>query len=183
MRYWSTVPRAIVGFLSMVPWIIPTQGTSKEYQLKAIFLYNFTQFVEWPASAFSTPDAPLVIGILGTDPFGTYLDDTVRGDTVNTHPITVQRFRRVEDIGTCHILFVSEPDEQNLARILVSLKGRNILTVGDGERFAARGGMIRFVTDHNRIRLRINLKATQVAALKLSSKLLRPAEIVSSGRK
>jgi hypothetical protein len=153
-----------------------------EYQLKAVFLFNFAQFVEWPPSAFPAPDAPLVIGVLGEDPFGSYLDEAVRGESVNSHPLTVRRYRRVEDITSCHILFIGRPEQDRLEPVLDSLKGRSILTVGDAEGFARRGGMIRFVTDHNRIRLRINLGAAETASLKLSSKLLRPAEIVATGK-
>jgi hypothetical protein len=153
-----------------------------EYALKAVFLFNFAQFVEWPATAFAAPQAPLVIGVLGEDPFGEYLDSTVHGETINDHPMVVQRYRRVEDIGTCHILFVSRPEEGRLEQILAALRGREILTVGDMDNFAGRGGMIRLVTDHNRIRLHINLDAARAADLTISSKLLRPAEIVAAGR-
>ncbi len=153
-----------------------------EYQLKAVFLFNFAQFVEWPATAFAEPQAPLVIGILGEDPFGEYLDQTVQGESVNNHPLAVQRFRRVDEITTCHILFVSRKEADRLEQILARLKGRGILTVGDFDGFAGRGGMIRFVTDNNRIRLKINLDAAKADDLTISSKLLRPAEIVSTGK-
>lgn len=153
----------------------------KEYQVKAVFLFRIAQFVEWPPSAFPEPQAPLVIGVLGQDPFGTYLDEILQGETVNNHPLAVQRYASVEEITTCHILFISRSEDDRLDRVLVGLKGRDILTVGDVERFSARGGMIRFVTERGRIRLRINLKAAEAANLKLSSKLLRPAEIVSPG--
>ena len=172
-----------VAALMLVPRVMPTQASPpKEYQLKAVFLFNFAQFVEWPATALRDPRAPLVICILGEDPFGSYLDETVRGETVNNHPLTVQRYGRVEEITTCHILFVSRSEDGRLGRILPALKGRGILTVGDAERFATRGGMIRFVTEQNRIRLRINLAAAEADSLKISSKLLRPAEIVSPGQ-
>jgi hypothetical protein len=153
-----------------------------EYQLKAVFLFNFAQFVEWPPSAFPEPEAPLVIGVLGEDPFGEYLDQTVQGESVNNHPLAVQRYRRVDEITTCHILFVSRKEADRLEQILARLKGRGVLTVGDFDGFAGRGGMIRFVTDHNRIRLKINLDAAKADDLTISSKLLRPAEIVSTGK-
>jgi hypothetical protein len=159
-----------------------TLAQSPEYQLKAVFLFNFAQFVEWPASAFPMPDTPLGICILGQDPFGSYLDETVRGETVASHPLTVRRYRTVDEIKGCHILFVSRQEQGRVAEILDNLKGRSVLTVSDADRFASRGGMIRFVTDHNRIRLRINLEAARAANLTLSSKLLRPAQIVPAGK-
>src|SRR5205809_35803 len=78
-----------------------------EYQLKAVFLFNFAQFVEWPPEAFPEARTPLVIGILGEDPFGAYLDETVRGETVYNRPLTVQRYSQVEETKTCHVLFIS----------------------------------------------------------------------------
>jgi hypothetical protein len=152
-----------------------------EYQLKAVFLFNFAQFVEWPPQAFADAQTPLVIGVLGRDPFGAYLDETVRGERVNNRSLVVQRYGRVEDIDTCHILFISRSEGDRLEEILARLRGRSILTVADAEGFALPGVMIGLVTVENKIRLRINLEGAQAASLRISSKLLRAAEIVSSG--
>lgn len=151
-----------------------------EYQIKAVFLFNFAQFVDWPANAFPAAETPLVIGVIGEDPFGPYLDDAVRGETVNHHPLVVKRYRRVEEIGNCHVLYVSASVEERVEQILAKLKGRSVLTVGDSESLAENALMIRFVTVDNKIRLRINLDAAKAAALTISSKLLRPAEIVAN---
>ena len=126
--------------------------------------------------------APLVIGILGEDPFGSFLDDMVRGQTVNGRPLAVERFRSVGEISACHILFISRSETGNMEQILARLKGRNILTVSDANAFAPEGGMIGFATESNRTRLRINLEAAKTADLTISSKLLRPAEIVTTGK-
>ena len=92
--------------------------SSPEYQLKAVFLFNFAQFVEWPASAFPEPDTPLAICVLGEDPFGPYLDETVRGETVGNHPLAVRRYRAVDEVTGCHILFVSRQEQGHLREIL-----------------------------------------------------------------
>ena len=155
---------------------------AREYQVKAVFLFNFAQFVDWPPQAFPDAQTPLVIGVLGEDPFGTYLDETVRDGKVNNRPLAVQRYRRVEEIKTCHILFISRSEADRLGQILASLKERSILTVSDTEGATQRGVMIRLVTEKNKFRLRINLEAAKAANLTISSKLLRPAEIVAAGR-
>ncbi|HWA87560.1 MAG TPA: YfiR family protein [Opitutus sp.] len=155
---------------------------SREFQVKAVFLYNFAQFVEWPPSAFDSPTSPLVIGVLGQDPFGNYLDEAVRGEKVNGHPLVVQRFRRVSDIRTCHILFVSGSEGPRAEQVAENLHGRSILTVCDWEGFARRGGIIRFVMEHSHVRLRINLDAAKDAGLTISSKLLRSAELVTGAQ-
>lgn len=164
-------------------WELRAQApTSKEYQVKAVFLYNFAQFVEWPPDSFPDAQTPLVIGVLGQDPFGAYLDEIVRGEKVNNRALVIERYRQVEDIKTCHVLFISRSELGRFEQILGSLKGRNILTVGDAEGFALSGGMIRFVAENNKIRMRINLEAARAAKLTISSKLLRPAEIIAPGK-
>jgi len=148
-----------------------------EYQVKAVFLFNFAQFVHWPSQAFPEAQTPLIIGILGEDPFGTYLDETVRGEKASNRPLAVQRYRRTGEIKTCHVLFISRSETARLEQLLASLKGRNILTVSDVDDFARRGGMVGFITEKSKIRMRINLEAAKAANLTISSKLLRVAEI------
>jgi len=157
--------------------LLPAQ--TPEYQVKAVFLFNFTQFVEWPSTAFEKPNAPLVIGILGKDPFGSYLDETVKGEQVNGHPLIIQRYNKVEDVKTCHILFINPVEKEQLKTILQKLAHQPTLTVGDITNFTKTGGMIRFFTENHKIHIRINLDVVKDAELTISSKLLRMAEIVS----
>jgi hypothetical protein len=151
---------------------------ASEYQVKAVFLFNFAQFVDWPAEAFPAADTPLVICVLGKDPFGSALDQTVRDERLGGRPFRIERYQSVDEIKICHILFVSQSEGDRPEVILAGLKRRPILTVSDADGFAQRGGMIRFVTDRSRIRLQLNLAATEAAHLTISSKLLRVAEIV-----
>lgn len=151
--------------------------TAQEYQVKAIFLFNFAQFVEWPQSAFAETNS-IVIGVLGTNPFGDSLDDVVRGEEVNGHPLQVQRYAKLEDIKMCHILFVNLSEAQ-IKHTITSLKSKPTLTVSDTNGFTTQGGMIRFVKEDRKTRIRINLQAVKEADLKISSKLLRLAEIVN----
>ncbi len=116
-------------------------------------------------------------GLLKHFPTPIHLDETVRGEKVNGHPLTVQRYRRVGEIRACQVLFISRSEADRLEQILASLRGRSILTVGDTDDFAARGGMIRLATERNKVRMRINLDAVKAANLAISSKLLRVAEI------
>ena len=159
------------------------QTTTSEYQVKAVFLFNFTQFVDWPQKAFSDPQEPIVIGVLGDDPFGNYLDDTVRGEKVDNRPLVVRRYHAAEDIdGSCQVLFISRSEAARTEQIIAHLKDRSILTVSDEDEFGRRGGMVRFIAENSRIKLRINVAAAKAAGLTISSKLLRVAEIVSSDK-
>ncbi|MGN6646828.1 MAG: YfiR family protein [Cytophaga sp.] len=151
---------------------------NREYQIKAVFIFNFTQFVEWPANTFATPQSPLIIGILGQDPFGSYLDQTIASEKVNGHPMIIKRFQRIEDIKECHLLFIHAAETVKMPQIISNLKGKSVLTVSDASGFIKQGGMIRFFTVDNKIQFQINPDAAKAAGLTISSKLLRLAEIV-----
>jgi hypothetical protein len=153
---------------------------ASEYQIKAVFLFNFSHFVEWPPQAFTTPSEPFVIGILGDDPFGTRLDDVVRNERIGEHPLVVRRFRKAEDIGNCQILFIDRSDSAKVGQVVGSLNHREVLTVSDTEGAVEHGAMIQFATDNSHIRLRINAEAARSAGLVISSKLLHLAEIVGT---
>jgi len=170
--------------LSVVaPWIAhsePPGPPSAEYQVKAVFLFNFAQFVQWPTKAFADEKTPFVIGLLGTDPFGAYLDRLTAGEKIGSRSFVVERYRSFEDIPTrCQILFISRSETGQLDQILHRLKGRSVLTVSDAEDFNRSGGMIRFVTENGKIRLRVNVMEAKESGLTISSKLLRPATIVT----
>lgn len=150
-----------------------------ETQLKAVFLFNFAQFVVWPPHAFTNANAPIVVAVLGEDPFGALLDDLVRGEVVGNRRLQVVRFRRAEEIQTCHVLFIAASEASRLDQIFRVLDGKPILTVGDTEAFERRGGMIRILTENKKMRLRVNLDAVREARIEISSNLLRPAQIIS----
>ncbi len=156
---------------------------SREYQIKAIFLFNFTQFIEWPAAAFANPGSPLVIGILGENPFGSYLHDAITGEKVNGHPLIIQRFSSISQIQPCHILFINQTETNKFGQLETILKGQSVLTVSDAPDFMKRGGMVRFFTKSNKTQLQINLESIKAANLVVSSKLLRLAEIFEPNKK
>jgi hypothetical protein len=180
----ATAPRRAAWVLSMALLVAALPGTaaeapiSAENQVKAVFLFNFAQFVGWPPQAFKGPQTPIVIGILGADPFGPYLDELVQGEKIGDRPMVVRRFNRVEDAADCHILFISRSEAGNLGRIVAGLKGKSVLTVGDMDGFTRQGGMVRFLTEEGKIHLRINVQAAKSASITISSRLLAHAAIV-----
>jgi uncharacterized protein DUF4154 len=151
-----------------------------EREVKAVFLFNFVQFVSWPDQAFDGREAPIVIGILGEDPFGSVLDDVVKGELVRGRRLVVTRFRRVEDVKA-HVLFVSRSEADRYEQVLAPLRAQSTLTVGETAGFTERG-MIRFLTEQNRVRLEVNVGAAKAAGLTISSNLLRAARIVGNTR-
>jgi hypothetical protein len=177
----AAISRFAAVLMCTTTLVCPANAATPEYEVKAVFLFNFTQFVEWPADAFANSTSPLVIGVLGEDPFGAVLDEAVRGEKVNGRSLVVQRYRSAAEINNCQLLFLSSSESPRVTQTLESLKGHSILTVSDIDGFAGKGGIIRMATLNRKIHLRINLDAAQAARLTLSSKLLRPAEIVADG--
>ena len=154
-------------------------------RIKAGFLFHFSQFTEWPVETFPERDSPLVIGIFGRDPFGSFLEETVQNETVRGHTIKVERYRTVTELKSCHILYLGFSDPDNTERVLRSVKGKPVLTVNDSDISSRQHeAIIKFLTKQNKIRFTINLDAAREARLTLSSKLLRAAdEVISSDRK
>jgi len=150
---------------------------SREYQVKAAFVYNFVKFVEWPAKAFYDDQSAIILAIVGDDPFGTAIE-TIKGKKAKGKSLVINSFAKIEDVDKCHILFISRSEERHLDSILARVRNRHVLTIGDMEDFAQRGGIIHFVTSGNRIGFKINVDAAERAGLKISSRLLKLADIV-----
>jgi hypothetical protein len=156
-------------------------AASKEYQVKAAFLLNFTEFIQWPAAAFANPDEPITVGVLGDDPFGAVLEQTFQDESVQGRKLVVKRSSRIEDLKTCQLLFISQSEKDRQADIIASLEDVSTVTVADMDQFAQHGGIIDFYIDRNKIRFEINTDAAQHKGLRISSQLLRRARIVGAG--
>jgi hypothetical protein len=149
-----------------------------EYPVKAACLYCFANYAAWPAAAFPEPNSPLVVGVLGADPFGPVLEANLQGKTAQRRSIQIQRFARVADIKTCHVLFISASERDALPDILAALRGRSILTVSEVPEFLERGGMINFVLDRPNVRFEVNLMASKPERLELDARMLNLAKLV-----
>jgi hypothetical protein len=150
-----------------------------EYEVKAVFIYNFAQFVTWPASAFERTDSPLVIGIVGKDPFGAKMEQTVKGKELRGRSFVIKRPKWGAEMKDCHILFVSSSEKDKVGQLADLLKGAPVLVVGDMPNFARRGGIVNFFMKDNKVRFQINADAAKRAKLTIDSRLLSLAEIVT----
>ncbi|HYF36397.1 MAG TPA: YfiR family protein [Prosthecobacter sp.] len=155
----------------------PAQAQSgrSEYAVKAVFLYNFCQFMDWPRTSFAGPNDAIVIGVLGRNPFGSLLNDAVRNEAVRGRPIRVEYYATASQ-ARCHILFITEV-EWRKGVDLSALHERGIATVGESQAFVTSGGMMALVEVDNKVRLRVNLAAVRTTRIEISSKLLRVADI------
>jgi hypothetical protein len=150
---------------------------AEEYAVKAAFLFNFARFTEWPAAAFASDDAPLVLCIVGTDPFGPALD-AIEKKPVKGHPLRVDRKATEDGLSRCHVAFISRSRAGDLAEVLKPIETARVLTVSDIPDFARKGGMIGLLMEERKVRFEINVSAADRAGLKLSSQLLKLASIV-----
>lgn len=149
-----------------------------EYRIKAAFLYNFAKFVEWPPRAFKSPWDPIVIGVLGKNPFGDALAEAVAGKTLGGRAFQVREVADAQQAAACQIVFVSSSERKRLGPLFTRVGTSAVLTVGESSNFAAAGGIINFIIDDGNVRLQINVEAARRQQLRISAKLLSLAEIV-----
>lgn len=164
--------RSVIGALAVALSVLPAraQDTPLEYQVKAAYLYNFVKFVEWPAGAIG---GPLTICIAGRDPFAGALDDIVRGESIDGHPIAARLVQAPQ--ADCNVVFV--PGDVTPGEYLRATRTAPVLTVGESPDFIAQGGIVNFVRDAGMIRFEIDQDAATRAGLHISSRLLRLARM------
>jgi hypothetical protein len=160
-------------------FVVQAADEPLEYQVKAVFLLNFTRFIEWPEAAFASADSPVSICILGEDPFGETLDRVVAGEAVGGRSIVVRRIRATPPRKSCQVLFAKkiEKGEADLFRN-PSVLGPGVLTVGEGAEFIHSGGVIAFILENRHVQFAINRGAAESAGLRLSARLLNVAKFV-----
>ena len=183
-----THPRAraiLVAFLalpaiSLVRQPLAAQEPSLEYQIKAAFLLNFARYIEWPGPAFPTGDSPLMLCVLGPNPFGTALTRTAEGERVQGHPIVVQSVAELQQVARCHLLFISESARGRAASVIAHVESvvTPTATVGEFPGFIDAGGVINLLTVGGRVRFEVNVGAAERRGLRVSSRLLRLAVTV-----
>ena len=190
--------------LAVLACAVAEEEASPSAAIKAGILLNVAEFVEWPTNAFADATTPLVVGVVGKDPFGPDLDN-LQGRKIDGRNIEVRRFkgslefrgeetpgrrqeglaekrnRKARELKACHILFISSSEKDFLETILKSIGDANVLTVGELPEFTRQGGMVGFVGNGPKVLLEINLAAAREARLKISSKLLSLSRVVGGG--
>ncbi len=165
--------------LSVAVWPAPARTQQVgEYQVKAAYLYQFLNFVDWPQHAFRDAAAPFEICVIGTDPFGSDLDNTVAGKQVGGRRVQVRRLAGIASAKDCHILFIAASERARISWILDAVAGQPLLTVSELRDFEEQNGIVRFVLERDNVRLRINAAAAAANGLQISSKLLSVATVV-----
>jgi len=164
--------------------LLAAPGTGREdlseHQVKAAFLLSFARFVEWPPSTHGSSD-PMVIGIFGRNPFGDSLDQVINGKTINGRSLLIRRVSDLAGLQACSLVFFPAADARRFNEAAGTFASLSVLTVGESDGFAARGGMINFVVKDGRVLFEVNPAAVSRARLKISSKVLQLAILVKDG--
>jgi hypothetical protein len=151
---------------------------SREYQIKAAFVYNFTKFVEWPATCFSEATDPIRIGVFAKSPYTKELENAVKDRKVNVRPLLVIEIRSVEEARGMHLVVLDSAANGQMKEMLAALKNAPVLTIGESEQFADADGILTFVREGDKVRFEANLDAAQQAGLKISAQFLKLAKTV-----
>lgn len=181
-QQWRRALAVLAAFLCLFPAAFLVQGQENgytEYQIKALFLFNFAKYVQWPQWAFPRSNSPITIGVVGDDNFGGDLPAAILGKSVEGRAFVIRHLSAAASPQGCQILFISGSESSHMKQILDQAAGRPILTVGEDKAFSDEGGMIDFVLKDGRVRLEINLEPAGRAGLKISSKLLAVADTVT----
>lgn len=170
---------------------------SREYQVKAAFIYNFIKFVDWPKEKAADSNEPIIIGIIGKSPFGNAFE-TVKGKKIKNKKLAIKQYPGLERykakhkdeykdeykdkyqdaLKKCHILFICSSEKNHLKEIINFIKDSSVLTIGEMDGFLEGGGIIKFMMEEEKVRFEINTTAAKRAKLKIRSQLLRLAKRV-----
>jgi hypothetical protein len=173
----ATAALAVMGcFLFCLSLLGAEESSQVANKVKAGYVFNFAKFVEWPAECFQGKDSPIVVGVLGKDPIAGVIQDTLRGTTIDGHPLQVRLLPETAESIDCHLLFICASEKKRVSKIFELQKAKHILTVSDMEHFNEEGGMICLRKEGVNIRFEINQKDAEKAGLKISSKLLQLAK-------
>jgi hypothetical protein len=159
-----------------------SQTISKEDQVKAAYIFNFTKFTTWPESSFANPKSPIIIGIYEKDPFGVLIDELVKDELVKGRSIVIKRIKRGEQISPCHVLYVHRSNKIDPDEILTSLRGEGVLTLSDIDDFTKKGGIVKFYQDDGKMKFEVNAQEVSRSGITISSRLLRLAEMCCEER-
>ncbi len=171
----------------IVPQARADSTSSREYRVKAAFLYNFINFVDWPKDKLSKENNSISIGIIGKDPFGNAFEP-IKNKQVKGKKVVIKRLdgykelkdsgEQIKSIRLCHLLYICPSEKEKVREIIDLIKDHNVLTVGDTKYFLETGGIINFLLEDNKVCFEVNKTAAERAELKIRSKLLRLAKRV-----
>ena len=160
----------------------PVLAEPSEQEVKAALIFNITRFVEWPTAAFSSPNAPMVVAIMGKDEVSAVLGTMLVGRSVDGHPLEVRYLKTGDEVRKCHVLYIASSEKRKTDEILKDVRGASTLTVADIDRFAERGGHVNLVLEDRRVQLFVNPTSARDCGLTISARMLSLVQIVGATR-
>lgn len=179
--------RCTCGFLLMALFaalvcstgLCAESATQREYEIKAAYLYNFINYIDWPENAFPAPGGTITVGVVGQSPFAPALE-VLNGKQIKGRTVALKQITDTKDLDQCQIVFINSSEKARLPELLAKLKDLRVLTVSEIDGFAEQGGIINFISEHNKVRFEINPDAAHRLGLNISSELLKLAKLVKS---
>lgn len=173
MRVGMIAMPIIFDDVSVLPIVPPGthQVQAEEEKIEAAFIWQFLQFIEFPASA---QQETFVIGCIGSSRVESFLSEIIRQKRLQDgRVIEVRHLNNLDDIGRCHVLFVAPSETAKLTQILNRARGRSILSIGCDDEFLSRGGIMNFYIENTRVRFEYSTEEIANSKLRFSSQLLR----------
>lgn len=170
---------ALFAALASPPSLRADSAMEREYEIKAAYLYNFINYIDWPENAFPGPGGTITIGVVGQTPFGAALE-VLNGKQIKGRTVAVKQIADTKDLDQCQIVFINSSEKARVPELLDKLKDARVLTVSEIDGFAQQGGIINFISEHNKVRFEINPDAARRLGLNISSELLKLAKLVKS---
>lgn len=150
-----------------------------EYQVKATWLLNFVRFTEFPTNAFASKESPIVVGVLGKDPFGDELERALGGKVAKGRHFEIRKVSSErEEMQGCHVLFIASSEKRRMRDLCEQVRKMPVLTVSDVDGFLEQGGVINFLLKRDALRFEISVSSAQAAGLRLDARLLELADSV-----
>lgn len=164
---------ALLALLCLLPSDYALSESVAEHELKAVFLYNFANYITWPESAFINKDSPFNYCLLGRSRINDSLNAAINNETIKGRKLRLLEFQQPTQLSQCHIIFIHQQDGGYPPDIIKQLAAESILTVGQDSNFILAGGAISLLQKARKIDLVINMDTIELGRLKVSSKLLR----------
>lgn len=180
VRYLSALLLLALFATLAVPLTVHAESAmQREYEIKAAYLYNFINYIDWPENTFPAAGGTIIIGVVGQSPFGAALE-VLNGKQVKGRTVALKQITDMKDLDQCQIVFINSSEKSRLPELLDKLKDLRILTVSEIDGFAQQGGVINFISERNKVRFEINPDAAHRLGLNISSELLKLAKLVKS---
>ncbi|MFN7985695.1 MAG: YfiR family protein [Vicinamibacterales bacterium] len=160
---------------------IRAQRAASEYAVKASFIFNVANFVEWPASAFPSSSAPLKVAVVAAHPVPDFAA-ALQGKAIRGHAVVVEQYTNAERIEGSHVIFVTSDAVSQVRAMLKTADGHPVLTMVEEDAETPGAAVVSMGIVQAKLAFSVNLDAADAAGLQMNPNLLKLAKAVQSNR-